>query len=157
MFDIGFAELVLIFVVGLLVLGPERLPAAVRTVSLWLGRLRRSFTALKNEIEREVGADEIKQQLHNESILANLKKTEESLKDSFNSVEEEFRATHSELESLEYDISGTVKPKTGNPDSGKASADIPATSKPESAKSDADHSKQDSNPPESNPSEPKSS
>lgn len=110
MFDIGFAELVLIFVVGLLVLGPERLPGAVRTVSLWLGRLRRSFTALKNEIEREVGADEIKQQLHNESILANLKETEDSLKDSFSSVEKEFRSTQSDLQSLEYDISGVVKP-----------------------------------------------
>ena len=41
MFDIGFAELLLIAVVGLLVIGPERLPSAIRTTSLWLGRLRR--------------------------------------------------------------------------------------------------------------------
>ncbi|MBB3047760.1 sec-independent protein translocase protein TatB [Litorivivens lipolytica] len=111
MFDIGFAELVLIFVVGLLVLGPERLPGAVRTVSLWLGRLRRSFTALKNEIEREVGADEIKRQLHNESIMANLKETENSLKESFSSAEEEFRTAQKDLQSLEYDISDVVKPQ----------------------------------------------
>lgn len=126
MFDIGFAELVLIFVVGLLVLGPERLPGAVRTVSLWLGRLRRSFTALKNEIEREVGADEIKQQLHNESILANLKETEDSLKDSFSSVEKEFRSTQSDLQSLEYDISGVVKPSTD--DTTKSDQPSPAES-----------------------------
>ena len=109
MFDIGFAELVLIFVVGLLVLGPERLPGAIRTVSLWLGRLRRSFTALKNEIEREVGAEEIKRQLHNEAIMANLKETEDSLKDSFKSVENEFRESEKGLKSLEYDITDVVR------------------------------------------------
>ena len=45
MFDIGFAELLLIAVLGLLVLGPERLPTAVRTISLWLGRLREALPA----------------------------------------------------------------------------------------------------------------
>lgn len=72
MFDIGFAELLLIAIVGLLVLGPDRLPGAVRNMSLWIGRLRRSFNALRTEIEREVGADEIRQQLHNESIMKSL-------------------------------------------------------------------------------------
>ena len=43
MFDIGFAELVLVGVVGLLVIGPERLPGTIRTASLWLNRFRRSF------------------------------------------------------------------------------------------------------------------
>jgi len=52
MFDIGFAELLLIGVVGLLVLGPERLPGAVRTVSLWVGRLRRSRRRLPAEASR---------------------------------------------------------------------------------------------------------
>lgn len=120
MFDIGFAELVLIFIVGLLVLGPERLPGAIRTVSLWLGRLRRSFTALKNEIEREVGAEEIKRQLHNEAIMANLKDTEDSLKDSFNQVESEFRESEKKLKSLEYDISDVVKPEPSADDDNRS-------------------------------------
>ncbi len=110
MFDIGFAELVLIFIVGLLVLGPERLPAAIRTLSLWLGRLRRSFVAIRDEIEREIGADDIKRQLHNESIMSSLKETEDSVKDGFKSVEQEFRETQNNLKSLEYDISDAVKP-----------------------------------------------
>ncbi|HCS29496.1 MAG TPA: twin-arginine translocase subunit TatB, partial [Spongiibacteraceae bacterium] len=110
MFDIGFAELVLIFIVGLLVLGPERLPTAIRTLSLWLGRLRRSFTAIRDEIEREIGADDIKRQLHNESIMSNLKETGDSVKDSFKSVENEFRDTQEQFKSLEYDISDVVKP-----------------------------------------------
>jgi sec-independent protein translocase protein TatB len=72
MFDIGFAELLLIAVVGLLVIGPERLPSTIRTMSLWIGRFRRSFNEIRSEIEREVGADDIRRQLHNESIMASL-------------------------------------------------------------------------------------
>ncbi|MBB5188561.1 MULTISPECIES: Sec-independent protein translocase protein TatB [Zhongshania] len=79
MFDIGFAELLVIGVLGLLVIGPERLPGTVRTVALWIGRLRRSFSDIRSEIEREVGADEIRRQLHNESILASLKESKDQL------------------------------------------------------------------------------
>jgi sec-independent protein translocase protein TatB len=69
MFDIGFAELLVVALVALLVLGPERLPGAVRVAGLWIGRLKRSFSAIKAEVEREIGADEIRRQLHNEQIL----------------------------------------------------------------------------------------
>jgi sec-independent protein translocase protein TatB len=81
MFDIGFAELLLIGVVGLLVIGPERLPMAVRTAGLWLGRLRRSFNEVKRDIERELRTDEIRQTLHNERVLRELKETQAQLKD----------------------------------------------------------------------------
>ena len=47
MFDIGFPELMIVSVVALLVLGPERLPEALRTLGLWFGRMRRSFSAVK--------------------------------------------------------------------------------------------------------------
>ncbi|MBU3055119.1 Sec-independent protein translocase protein TatB [Pseudomonas indica] len=69
MFDVGFTELLLVGLVALLVLGPERLPSAARTAGLWIGRLKRSFNAIKTEVEREIGADEIRRQLHNEQIL----------------------------------------------------------------------------------------
>lgn len=69
MFDIGFTELLLVGLVALVVLGPERLPGAVRTTGLWIGRLKRSFANIKAEVEREIGADEIRRQLHNERIL----------------------------------------------------------------------------------------
>ena len=59
MFDIGFLELLVVSIVGLLVLGPERLPGAIRTVSLWLGKLRSGFNSVRAEIEREIKADEI--------------------------------------------------------------------------------------------------
>lgn len=70
MFGISFGELLLVGLVALLVLGPERLPGAARTAGLWVGRLKRSFNAIKQEVEREIGADEIRRQLHNEHILA---------------------------------------------------------------------------------------
>jgi sec-independent protein translocase protein TatB len=69
MFEVGFSELLLVALVALVVLGPERLPGAVRTAGLWIGRLKRSFSAIKAEVEREIGADEIRRQLHNEQIL----------------------------------------------------------------------------------------
>lgn len=69
MFDIGFTELLLVGVVALVVLGPDRLPGAVRTAGLWIGRIKRSFSSIKAEVEREIGADEIRRQLHNEQIL----------------------------------------------------------------------------------------
>jgi sec-independent protein translocase protein TatB len=70
MFGISFGELLLVALVALLVLGPERLPGAARTAGLWVGRLKRSFNAIKQEVEREIGADEIRRQLHNEEIMA---------------------------------------------------------------------------------------
>lgn len=60
MFDIGFFELLVVGVVALLVLGPERLPMAARTCGLWLGRMRRSLTSIQSEIREELRVDELK-------------------------------------------------------------------------------------------------
>lgn len=81
MFEIGFMELLLVGLVALVVLGPERLPGAVRTAGLWIGRLKRSFSNIKAEVEREIGADEIRRQLHNERIL-DLEKEMQAMKES---------------------------------------------------------------------------
>ena len=70
MFDIGFAELLLIGVVGLLVIGPEQLPGAVRTTLAWVNRFRRSFDQIRTEVRRE---------LHNDEILQNLKTESQAL------------------------------------------------------------------------------
>jgi sec-independent protein translocase protein TatB len=74
MFDISFIELLVVFVVALLVLGPEKLPGAVRTGALWIGRAKRSFGKVKAEIEQQINADDIRRQLHNESIMADIEK-----------------------------------------------------------------------------------
>lgn len=79
MFDIGFAELLLIAVVALIVLGPQRLPETIRFVSLWLGRLRRGLSSARKELEQEIGMDEIRRQLHNEDVLRSLEESKRSL------------------------------------------------------------------------------
>ena len=76
MFDIGFPEFFLAAVVALLVIGPERLPGALRTAGLWLGRLRRSYYNVKTEIEREIGMDDVRRQLHNEQVMADVRRVE---------------------------------------------------------------------------------
>ncbi len=72
MFNIHSTEILLILIVALVVIGPDRLPMAVKTAGLWIGRFRRSFYKVKAEIERELNTDEIRRQLHNESVLAQI-------------------------------------------------------------------------------------
>ena len=73
-------ELMLVFVVALIVIGPDKLPGAVRTGSLWLGRFRRSYNKVKSEIERELNTDEIKRQLHNEAVLEEIEQAKAHVK-----------------------------------------------------------------------------
>lgn len=63
MFDVGFWELVLCAVVALIVLGPERMPVAVRSVAHWLGTARSMLNAVKAEFEQELALDKLKQEL----------------------------------------------------------------------------------------------
>lgn len=63
MFDVGFAELVLCFIVALVVLGPEKLPAVARTVGRWTARARSYVRNLTSELDREAGAAELKREL----------------------------------------------------------------------------------------------
>lgn len=79
MFDIGFFELILVAIVGLVVIGPERLPDTVRTVSLWVGRIKRSLRETRAELEKQIGADEIRRQLHNEELMRSLNSTREEI------------------------------------------------------------------------------
>lgn len=59
MFDFSFPEMVVVFVVGLLVLGPERLPRVARTVGLWVGKARGMFAQVRSELEREANFQEL--------------------------------------------------------------------------------------------------
>ena len=54
MFDFGFGELVLVFMIGLLVLGPQRLPKVAAEIGKWVGRARRTATQLRRQLEREI-------------------------------------------------------------------------------------------------------
>jgi len=63
MFDIGFWEISLIGVIALLVIGPERLPAVARTVGLWIGKMQRFVSNVKDDVNRELETDHLKKML----------------------------------------------------------------------------------------------
>jgi sec-independent protein translocase protein TatB len=116
MFDIGFLELLIVALLALLVIGPERLPGAIRTAALWITSIKRTFLSLKASVEEEIDADEIKRELHNQSVLKSLedaKQDLESFKTSVNKSSSE----------LEYDINDVLK-NIG----GEQSGNTPSTS-----------------------------
>ena len=84
MFDIGLFELLLLSIIVLLVIGPKRLPETLRTLGLWVGRMRRTYTRVKTEIEREIGMDDVRRQLHNEAIMEQMKEIERDVGDAIN-------------------------------------------------------------------------
>ena len=63
MFDLSFAEIVVIAVVALVVLGPERLPKAARFAGLWVRRARSQWQSVRSELERELAAEELKRNI----------------------------------------------------------------------------------------------
>ena len=69
----------MVAIVGLLVLGPERLPEAIRTSSKWLAKLKRSYQSIKADVERELGTDELQGQLRNNSITKRFEKDKQQL------------------------------------------------------------------------------
>lgn len=91
MFDIGFSELMLIAVVALVVLGPERLPRVARTMGHLLGRLQRYVSDVKSDISREIQMDELRK------LQTQL---EESAKKAEETVREEMVKTESQLRSV---------------------------------------------------------
>ena len=101
MFDIGFPELLIVALVLLLVVGPERLPEVLRTVGRVVGSARRSFDTLKTELEREVGADDLRRELHNARIMEDAKRLEEDLKGAEQSFKALGQSTKAELTAAE--------------------------------------------------------
>jgi sec-independent protein translocase protein TatB len=85
MFDIGFLELLVIALITLVVMGPERLPEAIRGISLWIGRLKQLLAKTRQDIENEVGMDDIRHQLHNEQVLKDLGESKDQLEQSLES------------------------------------------------------------------------
>jgi len=73
MFEIGFPELLVIIFIGLLVIGPEKLPQIIKTLTRTFRAIRSYFNETKSEIEKSMGMDEIRQDLHNEKIMEDLK------------------------------------------------------------------------------------
>ncbi|MGY8871941.1 MAG: Sec-independent protein translocase protein TatB [Pseudomonadales bacterium] len=85
MFDIGFAEILLIGVVALIVLGPEKLPTAVRAVGLWMGRAKRAVSSIQSEISEELRLDEMRRtaSIQKEELDKELNEMKQPFKQAF--------------------------------------------------------------------------
>lgn len=93
MFDLGFSELLLIAVVALIVLGPERLPKAARFAGLWVRRARAQWYSVKSELERELAAEELKRSL--DDTRATMHEIEASVRDADAEARREFESMRS--------------------------------------------------------------
>jgi sec-independent protein translocase protein TatB len=119
MFDIGFSELLVIGVVALLVIGPERLPKVARTAGHMFGRLQRYVNDVKADIQREVELDELRK------LRSQFEDAARSVEDSVNQVDREVRAATAEID---RSIAGNSPPP---PESGPPPAQSAAPGAPE--------------------------
>jgi sec-independent protein translocase protein TatB len=98
MFDIGFSEILVIAIVALIVLGPERMPKAARFAGLWVRRARAQWYSVKSELERELAADELKRSLRDtetamREIDAGVRAIDGDAQREFQAMREATRAT----------------------------------------------------------------
>ncbi|QWT42981.1 Sec-independent protein translocase protein TatB [Dickeya dadantii] len=88
MFDIGFSELLLVMVIGLVVLGPERLPVAVKTVAGWIRALRSLASTVQNELAQEMKLQELQDSLKKVEQASQLQNLSPELKASMDELKE---------------------------------------------------------------------
>lgn len=96
MFDFGFSEMVLVAVVGLIVLGPERLPKVARQAGQWLGKLQRYVADVKSDINRQMELDELRK-LQSE-VTGAARELEGTLKSTIGDAQAQFDSIESELQ-----------------------------------------------------------
>ena len=113
MFDIGFSELMIIAVVALIVIGPERLPKVARTVGLLFGRMQRYVNDVKADINREMAFDELRK------LQANIQDTANSLEQS---MKQEVGAVESDLNKIASDTQAAVAPEASPAETAEALA-----------------------------------
>lgn len=108
MFDLGFSELVVIAVVALIVLGPERLPKAARFAGLWMRRARAQWHSVRSEFEREMAADELKRSLQDAKDA--LRDTESTVRDAGKQARGELDTIHDAVRDTAREADEALKP-----------------------------------------------
>jgi sec-independent protein translocase protein TatB len=103
MFDMGFTEMLLIGIVALVVIGPERLPGVARTAGKYVGRLKRFMTSVKADVEQELRADELRQ------ILSQQQKELDSLKDSISEAGKDIEREADVSEAIAEPVTSAVE------------------------------------------------
>lgn len=103
MFDIGFSELILIGIVALIVIGPERLPKVARTAGHLFGRFQRYVNSVKSDISREMELDELRKagQAFKESVESSARSVEGKASDAEYSIRDELGAKDNVMKSAE--------------------------------------------------------
>ncbi|WP_347988273.1 Sec-independent protein translocase protein TatB [Methylomonas sp. AM2-LC] len=100
MFDVGFSEIVMVGLVALLVIGPEKLPKAARIAGFWIGKTRSTIATVKAEIQHELHAEEmrqmLKQQIANQSLQETIDATETAISEINTALETLSTDTHKE-------------------------------------------------------------
>lgn len=122
MFDFGFSELVVIGIVMLIVVGPERLPKVARTAGHLLGRLQRYVSDVKSDIQREMQLEELKKL--QEQVRQQAQTIENSVRAQVASVEGEVSRAGEELRALEAAATGAATAPGAVPAEGAA---VPAS------------------------------
>jgi sec-independent protein translocase protein TatB len=107
MFDIAFTELILIALVALVVIGPERLPGLARTAGHLLGRLQRYVGDVKADINREIQLEELKKM--QQQVVESARSLESDLKQDFGSMESTLNESLSQMEPTESDAAPGVE------------------------------------------------
>lgn len=103
MFDVGFQEIVLIGVIALMVIGPERLPSVARSVGLWVGKIQRFVAGVKSDIASELKTDELR------SLLTNQEDQIRELKEMVNETRSDLEKTaKSTSDSIAEGMDGAV-------------------------------------------------
>lgn len=83
MSDIGFSELLLVLTIALIVIGPKRLPEAARFLGYWTGRIQRAIQGARRDMERELGIDDVRREVHNQLLLEDLAKERKQVEAAF--------------------------------------------------------------------------
>lgn len=123
MFDLGFSEILVIGLVALIVIGPERLPGVARTIGHLLGRLQRYVSDVKSDIQREMQIEELKKL--QQQVEQSARELETSVRGQIDSVRSEIHETAALLSDKPAETSANSVPK---PDAAATAANPPADS-----------------------------
>jgi sec-independent protein translocase protein TatB len=110
MFDVSFSELLLIGVIALVVIGPERLPKVARTIGHLVGRAQRYVNEVKTDIQREIAVDEFSSLKGQMEDAANTVKA--SINDATNSLRKPVEEAQEALKDAADSVNSAVKPKS---------------------------------------------
>jgi|TARA_X000001036_G_scaffold152979_1_gene145275 sec-independent protein translocase protein TatB len=81
LFQIGFLEILIILILGLIIIGPTRLPEVIKSLLKFYRKIQKKFNSFKEDIEEDIGTDDIKKDVFNELRMEELEKTQDSNND----------------------------------------------------------------------------